>query len=181
MLYEDPKYLAAIGKRRFCTTRTISSNALRPLRCWSRLAPCARGCVGIAFWLTRILSQLGRDPGFLVRATQKVMAGNFKINDNGPKIGVYRAFVDMVKNLEDNDEAKRQTEMTRMESEKALWRPCKKPKKPKRPLNGPKERVCGMRPSSWKALWRFCLRPRNSFPPRLNSRARRGRTGQPCF
>lgn len=29
MLYEDPKYLAAIDKRRFCTTRTISSNALR--------------------------------------------------------------------------------------------------------------------------------------------------------
>ena len=138
MLYEDPKYLAAIGKRRFCTTRTISSNALRPLRCWSRLAPCARGCVGIAFWLTRILSQLGRDPGFLVRATQKVMAGNFKINDNGPKIGVYGAFVDMVKNLEDNDEAKRQTEMTRMESEKALEAMQKAEEAPKAAETGQK-------------------------------------------
>ncbi len=77
--------------------------------------------LGIAYLLTRnVLSQLGRDPGVLVKATQKVMAGDFRINDNGPKIGVYGAFVDMVKNLEDNiAEANRQTELAKEESDKA--------------------------------------------------------------
>ncbi len=80
-------------------------------------------CLGfvISFWLTRnVLAQLGRDPGVLVKATKKVMAGDFNINDNGPKIGVYGAFLDMVKNLEENiDRAKHQTEMAKAESLKA--------------------------------------------------------------
>ncbi len=77
--------------------------------------------LGIALWLTRnVQSQLGRDPDVLVRASQKVMAGDFKINDNGPKIGVYGAFVDMIKNLEKNiAEAKLQTELAKEESNKA--------------------------------------------------------------
>ncbi len=78
--------------------------------------------VGVTVLLTRnVLSQLGRDPGVLVNATKKVIDGDFNIDDKGKKIGVYGAFVDMVKNLEDNiAEAKHQTEMAKVESEKAL-------------------------------------------------------------
>ncbi len=72
------------------------------------------------FITRRVLAQLGRDPGVLVTATEKVMAGDFNINDKGKKIGVYGALVDMVKNLEDNiHKAEHQTEMAKEESEKA--------------------------------------------------------------
>ncbi len=77
--------------------------------------------IGITILLTRnVLAQLGRDPGVLVSASKKVIDGDFNIDDKGKKLGVYGAFVDMVKNLEENiHNAKRQTEMAKEESQKA--------------------------------------------------------------
>ena len=77
--------------------------------------------VVLTLLLTRnTIRQLGKDPGELNTIAQRVVNGDYAIDDGGKKMGVYGAIVEMVNALKRNIEnAQRESENAREQSSKA--------------------------------------------------------------
>lgn len=77
--------------------------------------------IGLALYLVRnTMRQLGKDPGELNAIANRVVSGDYDIDDGGAKQGVYGAIVEMVSALKQNiDNAKRESENAQEQSSKA--------------------------------------------------------------
>ncbi len=81
--------------------------------------------VGVALGLSRnVQKQLGKDPGQLAAIAARVSAGDFKIADNSPEIGVYGNIVAMVHALEGHIESARSESQEPSRNRPGPKKPC---------------------------------------------------------